>query len=95
MWRVALSVFAAVFDGLMLIIMGLILPTMIAPPHYRAMPHGAAASADVQQTAHTAGLVVAGLIIGGLCLNLLAIAFGARLRFGRAPSRAAVAAEFA
>jgi hypothetical protein len=95
MWRVVLSVLAAVFDGLMLLLMGLAVPRLINPPAYRIAPNPAVMSASVQNNAHVAGLWVAGFIVGGMCLNLLAIAFGARLRLRRAPTRAAVAAEFA
>jgi hypothetical protein len=41
-----------------------------------------------------AAVAVISLVIGGFVLNLLAIAFGARLRIGRGPQQASAAAEF-
>jgi hypothetical protein len=94
MWRVLLSVFAAGFDGLMLIIVAMTIPNMINPPVYRIPPHAVVASVSRQHTMQLAALLAVGFVIGGFLLNLLAIAFGARLRHGRAPDRSAVAAEF-
>jgi hypothetical protein len=95
MWRVLLSVFAAGFDGLMIAIMLIMLPEQMAPHVYRIPPHAVMASASTQHNMQLAAALSLGFIIGGFVLNLLAIAFGARLRFGRAAERAAVAAEFA
>ncbi len=95
MWRVLLSVFAAGFDGLMMIIMAMTLPNMMRPPVYRLPPHAVVASASTQHSVQLAAILAVGFIIGGFMLNLLAIAFGARLRLGRAAERSAVAAEFA
>lgn len=93
MWRVLLSVFAAGFDALMIVIMALTLPNMINPPHYSVAPHAVVASASTQHGMRLVALMLVGFVIGGFCLNLLAIAFGARLRIRR--GGAAAAAEFA
>jgi len=94
-WRVILSVTAAVFDGILVLFMSLALIGIMNQPAIPPVHRTAIRSASVIQSARTAGLVFGGVMTAGFALNLLAIGFGARLPIRRRPSVASIASEFA
>ena len=94
MWRVILSITAAVFDGLMLLFMGLAVIGILTGPAIRPARH-IVPSASVDGSAHIITLVFVGFLVTGLGLNLFAIGFGARLPIRKRASVASVASEFA
>jgi hypothetical protein len=94
MWRVVLSVAAAGYDGLMLAIWAAILPTLLHPRPLVIPPHAVVASSNVQHATQAVTVAIWMFYGGGFALNLLAIAFGARLKAPRRASRSDVAAEF-
>jgi hypothetical protein len=95
MWRVVLSVAAAVFDGVMLVFMSLALIGILNGPTVRPARHLSVPSATFTNSVHTTALILIGVITAGFCLNLLALGFGARLPVRQRASVASIASEFA
>jgi hypothetical protein len=94
MWRVALSIAAVTFDalllsGALLALVGVLVTTPSIHPHTVVVGDPA-----VQRRAESEVLVMVIFIGAGAALNILAIAFGARLRFRRHSQPGEFAAEF-